>query len=93
VSGIAKNESSVPPLANLITLPQFLLSGTFFSTSNFPGWLQPISNALPLTYMNHAMRKIAFEGASLLDVWKDVGIMCLWGVVVYALAVKVFRWE
>jgi ABC-2 type transport system permease protein len=29
ISGLAKNESSIPPLANLITLPQFLLSGTF----------------------------------------------------------------
>lgn len=35
VSGIAKNESSVPPIANIITLPQFLLSGTFFSISAF----------------------------------------------------------
>lgn len=30
VSSLAKNESSIPPLANLITLPQFLLAGTFF---------------------------------------------------------------
>lgn len=30
VSGIAKNENAVPPIANLITLPQFLLAGTFF---------------------------------------------------------------
>ncbi|MEZ4822625.1 MAG: ABC transporter permease [Ignavibacteria bacterium] len=35
VSGIAKNESAVPPIANLITLPQFLLAGTFFPISNF----------------------------------------------------------
>ena len=35
VSGIAKNESAVPPIANIITLPQFLLSGTFFSISVF----------------------------------------------------------
>ncbi|MEP7145659.1 MAG: ABC transporter permease, partial [bacterium] len=27
VSGIAKNENAVPPIANLITLPQFLLAG------------------------------------------------------------------
>src|SRR6476469_46290 len=49
ISSIAKNESSIPPLANIITLPQFLLAGTFFSTDVFPKWLQPISNALPLT--------------------------------------------
>ena len=43
VSGIAKNESVIPPLANVITLPQFLLSGTFFPIDAFPKWLQAIS--------------------------------------------------
>ncbi len=30
VSGLAKNDSTIPPFANLITLPQFLIGGTFF---------------------------------------------------------------
>lgn len=93
VSGIAKNESTVPPIANIFTLPQFLLSGTFFSISAFPAWLQPISRALPLTYLNDALRKIAFEGASLWDVNHQILILLLWGVGIYALAVKVFKWE
>src|SRR3569833_28874 len=50
ISGVAKNESSVPPFSNIITLPQFLLSGTFFSPAAFPGWLQHISRVLPLTH-------------------------------------------
>lgn len=93
VSGIAKNESSVPPIANIITLPQFLLSGTFFSVSAFPSWLQPISRALPLTYLNDAMRKVAFEGATLFDVSHQLLIMLIWGIAIYALAVKTFKWE
>jgi ABC-2 type transport system permease protein len=93
VSGIAKNESAVPPIANIITLPQFLLSGTFFSISAFPSWLQPICKVLPLTFLNDAMRKVAFEGAGLLSVSHQIGIIALWGIAVYALAVKVFKWE
>jgi ABC-2 type transport system permease protein len=93
VSGIAKSESTIPPIANIITLPQFLLSGTFFSIENFPVWLQPISRALPLTYLNDAMRQVAFEGAGLWDVKLQILIMVLWGLAIYALAVKVFKWE
>jgi len=93
VSGIAKNESSVPPIANIITLPQFLLSGTFFSISAFPAWLQPISRALPLTYLNDAMRKVAFEGANLWDVNHQILILFIWMVVIYTVAVKTFKWE
>jgi len=93
VSGIAKNESTVPPLSNLITLPQFLLSGTFFSTSAFPSWLRPISEALPLTHLNIAMRQVAFEGASLVDVSHQLLILLIWGIGIYAVAIKTFKWE
>ena len=93
VSGLAKNDSTIPPFANLITLPQFLLGGTFFSVEAFPKWLQPISKALPLTHLNTAMRAVAFEGQNLWDVKNEIGILLLWGVIVYAVAIKVFKWE
>lgn len=93
VSGIAKTESTIPPLANIVTLPQFLLAGTFFSVDVFPSWLQPICKIMPLTYLNDALRKIAFEGLHLWDVWPQIGILSIWGIVVYAVAIKVFKWE
>ena len=93
ISGIAKNESMVPPISNIVTLPQFLLSGTFFSIDAFPSWLQPISRALPLTYLNDALRKVAFEGMGLWDVKQQILILILWGIGIYVVAVKVFKWE
>ncbi len=93
VSGVAKSDSTIPPFANLITLPQFLLGGTFFSIDSFPKWLQPISKAMPLTHLNTAMRNIAFEGQTLWEVKSEIGILLLWGVLVYTVAVKVFKWE
>jgi ABC-2 type transport system permease protein len=93
VSGLATSDSTIPPFANLITLPQFLLGGTFFSIDAFPKWLQPISKAMPLTHLNTAMRGVAFEGLSLWDVRWEIGVLLLWGIVVYFVAVKVFKWE
>jgi ABC-2 type transport system permease protein len=93
VSGGAKSESTIPPLANIFTLPQFLLAGTFFSIDNFPAWMQPFCKILPLTHFNNAMRDIAFEGNSLLDSWGDISILFLWIAVVYAIAFKIFKWE
>jgi len=93
ISGIAKNESSIPPISNIITMPQFLLSGTFFSVTAFPVWLQSISKVLPLTYLNDAMREVAFEGAGLGDVTHQLLILGLWFIGIYAVAVKTFKWE
>jgi ABC-2 type transport system permease protein len=93
VSGLAKTDSSIPPFANLITMPQFLLGGTFFTIEAFPKWLQPISKAMPLTHLNTAMRAVAFEGQSLWAVKTEIGFLLLWMVIVYAVAIKVFKWE
>jgi ABC-2 type transport system permease protein len=93
VSSVSKNEGSIPPFANLITMPQFLLGGTFFSTDAFPAWLQKFCEILPLKQLNDAMRNVAFEGAHLYNCGKQLGILALWGIAVYAVAIRVFKWE
>jgi ABC-2 type transport system permease protein len=93
VSSVAKNESTIPPFANIFTFPQLLLSGTFFPIDVFPKWLQFCCNLLPLTHFNNAMRAISFEGANLFSSWRDVGGLLIWGVILYAIAIKVFKWD
>ena len=93
VSGLAKSDAAIPVLCNIIVMPQMLLAGTFFSIDNFPGWLQPICRALPLSFLNDALRKISYEGASLWAVRTDVLFLLIWGVIAYAAAAKLFKWE
>jgi len=93
ISGLTKSESSIPPFANMITLPQFLLAGTFFPVDSFPKWLQPVSRSLPLTYLNDAMRRVAFDGATLWSVRTDILVLLVWGVAIYFVAGRVFKWE
>lgn len=93
VSNIAKNEHAVPPVANLIVLPQILLAGTFFPITAFPDWLQPVCRVLPLTYVNDALRKISFDGTGLLDLGTELSVLAVWGVIVFAVNVRIFKWE
>lgn len=93
VSGLAKSEAAIPPFSNLITLPQFLLAGTFFPVENFPSWLQPVCKILPLTHLNQAMRDVAFEGAHIVECTPQVLVLLGWGFVAYAIAIRVFKWE
>lgn len=92
VAGVGKSEDQVAPLSNLITLPQFLLAGTFFEVSGLPGWLQAIAKALPLYNFNEAMRYISLDGQYLwsTDVLIQLGFLTLWAIVIYFVASKVF---
>jgi ABC-2 type transport system permease protein len=93
ISNFSKDVNTVSPLANLITIPQFLLAGTFFPIDSFPSWLQPFGRIMPLTYLNTALRKIAFEGSALSDLGTELGILAAWGTIVYIIAIKFFKWE
>jgi len=92
-SSIVKNDTMIPLLINIFSLPQMLLSGTFFSISVFPEWLQTCCKILPLTHFNLAMRKISFEGASIFECWQNIGALGLWTVFIYFIVWKVFKWE
>ena len=92
-SSIAKSDTSIPLLINLFGFHQMMLSGTFFPIEVFPKWLQEICRVLPLTQYNDAIRKISFEGLSIIDCWRQIGILGIWMVIIYVIAGKVLKWE
>ncbi|HSX01545.1 MAG TPA: ABC transporter permease [Candidatus Saccharimonas sp.] len=93
VAGIAKDENQAAPIANLISFPMMFLSGTFFPRDSFPHWLQVITDYFPLTYLADALRRIANEGAHIFQLGGDLIGLTVWGIIIFAIAVKSFRWE
>jgi ABC-2 type transport system permease protein len=88
----AKTET-VSGLMNLVMLPMWLLSGTFFSSRQFPDAAQPFIQSLPLTQLNDALREVMLEGASLPGVSWRLAILATWAVVTFLVALKAFRWQ
>ncbi|HLX90127.1 MAG TPA: ABC transporter permease [Puia sp.] len=93
IASLAKNQNVIPIYANLFMFPQYFLSGTFFPKTSLPQSIQWLINALPLTALNDAMRKVSFEGAHLNNCLPQIGVLVIWGLVIYVLAIKVFKWE
>lgn len=93
LGGWAKNERQVAPLANIVVFPMMFLSGTFFPRFLMPEWLQNVSAFLPLTPVIDGIRLITTEGAHLINILPQVGLVAAWMVVIYIIAFRVFRWE
>lgn len=93
VGGWSKNENQSSVLANAVAFPLMFLSGTFFPRFMMPDWLQDITNYLPLTPIVDGFRYITTEGATLLDLGPQLSLIAAWGIVIYILAVRLFRWE
>jgi ABC-type multidrug transport system permease subunit len=93
VASRATKTETVTGLMNLVMLPMWLLSGTFFSSKRFPDVTQPFIQALPLTQINDALREVMLEGASLMAVGWRAAILAGWAVACFALALRWFRWQ
>ncbi len=93
IAGWAKDENQAAPIANLITFPMLFLSGTFIPRDNLPVWLQKVTGILPLTFLADAMRSVSTLGYSLWQVRMDILGLIIWGVVMFIVAIKVFKWE
>ena len=93
LAGWAETENQVPAIAQLITLPQFFFSGVFFQKEAAPELIRPVTNALPLTFLNDALREISVQGASLWDVRSQILGLLVWTAVGFIMAVRFFRFD
>ncbi len=92
IASRTRKSETVMGLINLCVLPMWLFSGVFFSSKKFPDAVQPFIQALPLTQINDALREVMLEGRSLIDIMWRLGILVLYGVVCFVLALRIFRW-
>ena len=88
----ARTTATISGLINLATFPMIVVSGVFFSTGRFPGFLQPLIRALPLTALIDGLRGVMTDGAHLATLWSQFLVMGLWGTVCFAAALWLFRW-
>ena len=93
VAARPKTIEGVSGLMNLVMLPMWLLSGTFFSAARFPDFAQPFIKALPLTALNNSLRAVMNEGMPLVSTWREVAVLAAWGLVSFVIALKIFRWQ
>lgn len=92
VGSRAQTTETVSGLMNLVMLPMWLFSGVFFSSERFPDAVQPFIQALPLTQLISALRRVILEGAGFIDVAPAMAILAAWTIVTFLAALKIFRW-
>jgi len=91
VTAFVATENAAPAVMQLVTLPQMFLSGVFFSRDVVPALLKPISDYLPLTFLNDALRQVAITGATLMDVRGDIVGLAVWSATTFMVAAWFFK--
>ena len=89
----ARSIEAISGLMNLVMLPMWIVSGIFFSSSNFPAIVQPAIHALPLTALIDALRAVILDGATLAGVKSELLVLTAWGVVPFFTSLRLFSWR
>ncbi len=84
---------AVSGLMNLSMVPMWVLSGVFFSSSNFPEAVQPLIRVLPMTALVDALRAVVLEGAGPGGIRRELVTMAGWTIVPFLIGLKIFKWR
>jgi ABC-2 type transport system permease protein len=82
-SAFASSEFQAVQFMPAVVLPQVLLCGLFTAREQMAGWLQAISDVLPMSYAVEALQEVGANSAPTGTLWRDLGIII--GCVVVAL--------
>src|SRR3954469_1055584 len=83
-SAFARTEFQAVQFMPVIVLPQFFLCGLLVPREQMAGWLQAVSDVLPLTYAVEALQQVGRSATATGTMWRDVGIVA--AVALFALA-------
>ena len=93
LGSLAKTQQAILAIGNLFIFPQMFLSGIFFPIDSLPEVIQPIAGLLPLSFVANALREIATNGLSLLEILPELAGIGVWLAVGFGLATRLFVWK
>ncbi len=87
-----KDPESGVAVANAVGFPMMFLSGSFFQIEMFPSFMQVVSKALPLTYLNNGLRDTMVYGNGI-SALINLAVIAGLGIVFAVLASKAMSWK
>ncbi len=91
ITSFTKDQETAQMLMMTLMFPMMFLSGVFFPIQQMPWYMQDISKFLPLTYASQALRKVMVLGAGVPAISTELIVLIVFGAVMTAIAVPVFR--
>jgi ABC-2 type transport system permease protein len=90
-SAFARSEFQAVQFMPVIVLPQFFLCGLLVPREQLSGWLQAVSDVLPLTYAVDALQEVGGSTTATGTMWVDVGVVAGAALLALGLAAATLR--
>ncbi len=92
IASFVKKSEAANSVLLLVSFPMMFLGGSYFDVNGTPGFLQPLIHAMPLYYLNEALRQVINNGAGWSAIQTGVLVMAAWIVAAMLVVWRAFRW-
>ena len=93
LTGLVRSAEGSSAVVNFVYLPMAIISGTFFTPKEYPGFLRAIAEVLPLTHFTRLTRDVMVRHHHVWHETSAIGVVLLWGVIGLVGALRGFRWQ
>ncbi|MGI8721373.1 MAG: ABC transporter permease [Geodermatophilaceae bacterium] len=91
VSAFAQSEFQAVQFMPAVVLPQFLTCGLLISRDQMAGWLEAISNVLPMSYAVDGLQEIGANSSVTSTLVRDLGVVLVATVIALGLGAMTLR--
>ncbi|MDG4832063.1 ABC transporter permease [Solwaraspora sp. WMMD1047] len=74
-SAFARTEFQAVQFMPVVVIPQILLCGLFVARDQMAGWLQAVSDVLPLSYAVEALQEVGAHAEPTGTMWRDLAVV------------------
>lgn len=90
-SAFARTEFQAVQFMPVVAAPQLFLCGLLVPRHQLPGWLEAISNVLPLSYAVDALQQVSTHPEPTAAMWRDLAVVAGFAVVALCLGAATLR--
>ncbi|MCA2212343.1 ABC transporter permease [Jidongwangia harbinensis] len=90
-SAFARTEFQAVQFLPVVVIPQLLLCGLFVPRGQMSGWLQAVSDAMPLSYAVEALAEVGAHPDATATMWRDLAVVAGAAIIALVLAAATLR--
>ncbi|WP_067656078.1 ABC transporter permease [Nocardia harenae] len=90
-SAFARTEFQAVQFMPVVVAPQIFLCGLLVPRGQLPGWLEAVSNMMPLSYAVDALQEVATHPEPTGAMWRDLAVVAAFAVVALGLGAATLR--
>jgi ABC-2 type transport system permease protein len=90
---IVKSRKQIHPITTLVILGSSAIGGSWFPLFMMPEPVQRLARITLVAWAMEGYNRLMMLGGTLADVWPDIGALTLYGLVCFAIGLRLFQFK